>query len=171
MVTKRKQTTAAGDIGENLVAIALDSIGAEYRKQPQRTGRGHRWKPDYSIRRKGQGEEWSDAAFIEVKTQFSYGSADAKIAGQALRAARMGLHGWFVLITHKARDMFSQDVIADTQWMLEKIGADIRIVVGTEALLEDLRARGYASDSPNTSSYIHRKQMESGTSIPGVNNA
>lgn len=171
MATKRKnQTTASGDVGEKLVAVALDSIGATYRKQPQRTGRGHRWKPDYSIR-KGQEEEWSDAAFIEVKTQYTYGSADVKIAGQALRAARMGLRGWFVLITHADRDMFSQDIIADTQWMLEKIGADIKIVVGTEALLEELKARGYGGNTPNTSSYTHQAQMKAGRNITGSGHA
>ncbi|QKE60824.1 putative endodeoxyribonuclease I [Arthronema virus TR020] len=160
MTNKRNQTTKNGDIGENLVAVAMDSIGATYRKQPQKTGRGHKWKPDFAVKR--QGEEWSDAAFIEVKTQYQYGSADVKIAGQALRAARMGLHGYFVLITHAHRDMFSQDTLSDTQWMLEKIGADIKIIMGTEALIEELQSKGYGSLTPNTYSYIHRKQMEAG---------
>lgn len=168
MTTKRNQTTRNGDIGENLTAVAMDAIGATYRRQPQKTGRGHRWKPDFAVKR--QGEEWADAAFVEVKTQYTYGSADIKIAGQALRAARMGLHGWFVLITHKDRDMFSQDIISDTQWMLERIGADIKILVGTEALIEELKAKGYSGDTPNTSSYVHRKQMEAGYGIPGVDN-
>lgn len=168
MPTKRNQTTKNGDIGENLVSVAMDSIGATYRRQPQKTGRGHRWKPDFAVKR--QGEEWVDSLFVEVKTQFTYGSADAKIAGQALRAARMGLKGYFVLITHKDRDAFSQDVISDTQWMLERIGADIKILVGTEALLEELTAKGYGSSTPNTTSYSHRKQMEAGYALAGVDN-
>ena len=147
MTTKRKQTTTAGDVGENIVRVAMDSIGTEYRKQQQRTGRGYRWKPDFIVKRRTE-EDWSEASFVEVKAQFQYGSADSKIAGQALRAHRMGLQGWFVLITHKDRDMFSQDVIADTNWMLEQLGSKVKVVVGTDALITELKAAGYSSPVP-----------------------
>lgn len=133
--THKYQTRSSGEAGENLVEAMMIKNGLTFQRQKMTQGRGHKWRPDFMVQRLSAEGVKEVEFFVEVKTQWSMGSADEKILAQILRAYRMGIKGVFVLLPMGNRVSFRPEIIADVKWVLEQIpdlGNTVQLAIGLE---------------------------------------